>query len=78
MIFTLNITLPLTFHDSGRKSTDCWETALLFAQQCCDRFKENFETIEDVERNSTEALEMLAKRQVLVFTAVFLLLTMLC
>jgi hypothetical protein len=78
MILTLNITLPFTFHHSGRKSTDCWETALLFAQQCCDEFKEKFETIEDAERNSTKALEMLAKRQALIFTAVFLLLSMLC
>ena len=51
-------------HDNigGRKSTDCWEIALQLAQECCDKFNESVETVDDIERNSTVALELLAKR----------------
>ncbi|KAM6499857.1 hypothetical protein JOM56_005365 [Amanita muscaria] len=48
--------------NSGRKSTDCWEVALQLAQQCRDRFNEPVETVDDIERNSNAALELLAKR----------------
>lgn len=47
--------------DRGRKSTDRWEAALQLAQQCRDKFEEPVETIDDIERNSTAALELLAK-----------------
>ena len=55
---------PSQPHTCGRKqtSTDCWEVALQFAQECCDKFEELVETVEDIERNSTAALELLAKR----------------
>ncbi|KAF8816310.1 hypothetical protein BYT27DRAFT_7277196 [Phlegmacium glaucopus] len=48
-------------HNGGQKSTDHWEVALQLAQQCCDKFNELVETIDDIERNSTAALELLAK-----------------
>jgi len=45
----------------GRKLTDCWEVALRLAKQCRDKFDESVETIDDIERNSTAALELLAR-----------------
>ncbi|KIL63071.1 hypothetical protein M378DRAFT_80316 [Amanita muscaria Koide BX008] len=48
--------------NSGRKSANCWELALQLAQQCRDRFNESVETVDDIERNSNAALELLAKR----------------
>ena len=48
--------------DRGWKSTGHWEAALQLAQQCCDEFEEPVETIDDIESNSTAALELLAKR----------------
>ena len=48
--------------DKGWKSTGRWEAALQLAQQCRDKFEELVETIDDIERNSTAALELLAKR----------------
>ena len=59
--------------DRGWTSTDHWAAALQLAQQCRDKFEEPVETIDDIERNSTAALELLAKRQVLNFTAAPLL-----
>ncbi|KAF8344368.1 hypothetical protein F5887DRAFT_271985 [Amanita rubescens] len=47
--------------DRGQKSTNCWEVALQLAQQCRDKFKEPVETVDDIERNSTAALELLAR-----------------
>lgn len=46
---------------NGRTSTNCWEVALQLAQQCRDRFNEPVETVDDIERNSNAALELLAK-----------------
>jgi len=71
-ILTLNKPRHSTSHNGGRKSNDCWEVALQFAHQCRNKLKEGLETIEDLQTNSTAALEMLAKRQALDFTAVFL------
>ena len=48
--------------DKGWKSTGRWEAALQLAQQCRDKFEELVETFDDIERNSTAALELLAKR----------------
>jgi len=45
----------------GRKSTDYWEAALQFAKQCRDKFGESVGTVDNIERNSTAALELLAK-----------------
>ena len=53
-------TQPLT--TGGWKSTARWEVALQFAQECCDKFNESVKTVDDIERNSTVALELLAKR----------------
>jgi hypothetical protein len=39
-----------------------WEVALQFAQQCRDKFEESVKTVDDIERNSNAALELLAKR----------------
>jgi len=44
-----------------RKSAHCWEVALQFAQQCRDKFNEPVATIDDIEVNSTTALELLAR-----------------
>jgi len=45
----------------GRKSADCWEVALRFAKECREKFDESVGTVEDIEKNSTAALELLAK-----------------
>jgi len=52
---------PLT---RGKKqtSTDSWEAALQFAKECRDKFEKRVGSVEDIERNSTAALELLAKR----------------
>ncbi|EDR13668.1 uncharacterized protein LACBIDRAFT_308899 [Laccaria bicolor S238N-H82] len=49
-------------HGKGRISTDGWQTALQFAKQCRDKFEEQADTVDDVERNSAAALELLANR----------------
>lgn len=41
---------------------NCWEVALQLAKQCCDKFNESVEMIDNIQRNSTAALELLAKR----------------
>ncbi|KAF5384070.1 hypothetical protein D9615_003421 [Tricholomella constricta] len=44
----------------GWISTDKWETALQLAEQCCRKFNEPVDTIEEMEERSTAALELLA------------------
>ncbi|KIK08823.1 hypothetical protein K443DRAFT_671881 [Laccaria amethystina LaAM-08-1] len=44
-----------------RKSTEQWEVALAFANQCLNKFLEPVRTIEDVERQSCEAIGLLTK-----------------
>jgi hypothetical protein len=46
----------------GRPSTEGWEFALHIAEDCCQKFMEKVSTIEDMEIQSTEALELLTKR----------------
>ncbi|EDR03293.1 uncharacterized protein LACBIDRAFT_307360 [Laccaria bicolor S238N-H82] len=56
--------VPLQPHTHGRwwASTNCcWEVALQLAQQCCDKFKEPVKTVDGIQKNSTAALELLAK-----------------
>jgi len=48
-------------HNGGRKSTDRYEVALQLAKQCREKFDESVRTIDDVENNSTAALELLAR-----------------
>jgi len=48
-----------------RKSTDKWESALKLALECVDKLNKRVTSIEDMEKNSTEALAMLTNRQVL-------------
>ena len=45
-----------------RKSTEGWERALNFAEDCRKKFMENVTTVEDMEVKSTEALELLTQR----------------
>ncbi|KAF8816701.1 hypothetical protein BYT27DRAFT_6384297 [Phlegmacium glaucopus] len=44
-----------------QKSTSVWESALKLAEECCAKFAEKPTTIQDMERNSNEALELLTK-----------------
>ena len=46
----------------GRPSTEGWELALRIAEDCCQTFMKKVSTIEDMEIQSTEALELLTKR----------------
>lgn len=39
--------------------TDGWEVALELAQECCAKFEDKVDTIEDVERSSSKALDLL-------------------
>jgi hypothetical protein len=65
------VLMTLTVKTSGsqtrsgpRKSTEQWELALAFANQCLNKFLEPVRTIEDVERQSCEAIGLLTKRHV--------------
>ncbi|KAN0075385.1 hypothetical protein V8E55_011408, partial [Tylopilus felleus] len=44
-----------------RKSTEQWELAHVLAMQCLKKFKEPVRTIEDVEKQSCEAIGLLTK-----------------
>jgi hypothetical protein len=46
------------------KSTEQWELALNFAEQCLNKFLEPVLTVEDVEKQSREAIALLTKRHV--------------
>jgi len=47
--------------NGGRKSTDNWETALEFAQACCETFSEPVTSLEDIEKNGNDALTLLVQ-----------------
>jgi hypothetical protein len=47
-----------------RKSIEQWELALNFATQCLNKFQEPVRTVEDVEKQSCEAIGLLTKRHV--------------
>ena len=48
--------------NGGRKSTDNWESALRYAQACCEKFNEPVTSIEDIEKNGNDALTLLFHR----------------
>ncbi|KIM72234.1 hypothetical protein PILCRDRAFT_804089 [Piloderma croceum F 1598] len=49
-------------HNGKRKLTNGYEVALQLAKQCHEKFDESVTTINDIEKNSTAALELLARR----------------
>jgi hypothetical protein len=48
--------------NSGRKSTDQWETALGLAEACCAKFSETVTSVDDIEEKGNEALSILLRR----------------
>jgi len=64
-VTNMELTNPaLLSRGKQRKSTDKWESALKLALECVAKLNERVTSIEDMENNSTEALQMLTNRQV--------------
>jgi hypothetical protein len=48
----------------GRKPADIWDTTLFLATRCREKFEESATTIEELEKQSTEALSLLTQSSV--------------
>jgi hypothetical protein len=54
-----------SFHRFGsHKLTPQWDLALNFAKQCLEKFQLSVSSVEDIEKQSSEAIELLMKRHV--------------